>query len=75
MPEQMEEAGMGFLDMPGGAEPSMAQPEMSPRQIGMGQYQAVLEKVVSRFKGGMNRILKIINLIKVSMQILLVKLI
>ena len=58
---QMEDAGMGFLDMPGGMEPPMVQPEMSHQQVGMAQYHTVLEKVVSRFKGGISEIVELIK--------------
>jgi len=61
MPEQMEEAGMGFLDMPGGEQPPEAQLEASPKQIGMEQYHTVLNKVISRFKGGIPEIIELIK--------------
>lgn len=63
MPEQMEEVeeGMGFLDMQGGTEPPMAQPEMSHLEIGSQQYNDVLNQVVSRFKGGIPEILELIK--------------
>ena len=60
MPEQIEE-DMGFLDMQGGTEPPMAQPEMSPLEIGSQQYTDVLNQVVSRFKGGIPEIMELIK--------------
>jgi len=63
MSEQMEieEEGMGFLDMPGGMEPPMVQPEMSHQEVGLQEYNNVLKRVASRFKGGVSEITELIK--------------
>lgn len=57
MPEQMEYEGMGFLDMESQEESMPVMPEEVPlEQQGLGEYHAVLDKVVSRFSGGVDEI-------------------
>ena len=53
MPEQMEDVGMGFLDMAGGQPEPPMMPQQNPiEQMGLEQIQSVMAKVLSRFEGG-----------------------
>ena len=62
MPEQMEDGGMGFLDMAGGQpEPSMM-PQQNPiEQMGMEQIQSVMTRVMSRFEGGYEEVQRLVE--------------
>ena len=62
MPEQMEDVGMGFLDMAGGQpEPPMI-PQVDPLQtMGLEQIHSVMTRVMSRFKGGMEEVRELIE--------------
>ena len=63
MSEQMEEMELGFLGMEGGPEENIpTMPEEVPLdQQGLQQYNAVLDKVVSRFSGGVDEITQLIK--------------
>jgi len=65
MAEQMEEVGMGFLDMEGDTpEPSMM-PPVDPMEdiqsMGIEQFEDVMFQVVSRFEGGIEEIKELIQ--------------
>ena len=55
MPEQMEmeDVGMGFLDMAGGQPEPPMMPQQNPiEQMGLEQIQSVMARVMSRVEGG-----------------------
>ena len=62
MPEQMEDAGMGFLDMAGGQpEPPMMPQENPMEQVGLEQIESVMIKVMSRFEGGYDEVKNLVE--------------
>jgi len=62
MPEQMEDAGMGFLDMAGGPPEPPMMPQTDPlQQVGLEQMQSVMSQVMSRFQGGMEEVEELIE--------------
>ena len=59
---QMEDAGMGFLDMEGGPpEPSMMPQNNHLQEMGLQQVQSVMSQVMSRFQGGMEEVEELIE--------------
>lgn len=61
MAEQMEEVGMGFLDMEGKEEPPVMPEEDPIKTLGIKQFQGILSRVVSRFSGGKEEIERLIE--------------
>jgi uncharacterized protein YoaH (UPF0181 family) len=62
MPEQMEDAGMGFLDMAGGQPEPPMMPQTDPlQQVGLEQIQSVMSQVMSRFEGGLEEVEELIE--------------
>ena len=62
MPEQMEDVGMGFLDMAGGQPEPPMMPQQNPiEQMGMEQIQSVMTRVMSRFEGGYEEVERLVE--------------
>ena len=62
MPEQMEDVGMGFLDMAGGQPEPPMMPQQNPiEQMGMEQIQSVMTRVMSRFEGGYEEVQRLVE--------------
>mgnify|MGYP003132187437 CR=1 FL=1 len=62
MPEQMEDVGMGFLDMAGGPPETPMMPQQNPmEQMGLEQMHSVMTRVMSRFKGGMEEVRNLVE--------------
>ena len=62
MPEQMEDVGMGFLDMAGGQPEPPMMPQQNPiEQMGMEQIQSDMTRVMSRFEGGYEEVERLVE--------------